>query len=291
MTAEPTALPPLREPWRTGGLLGVLRHPAVLWEAALADRRRDYDGTVLGWVWAFIKPLTRLMVYVLVIGVLLGLSRRVDNFAIYIFDGLVCVLFFTTALTKGTKTLAKNGGTVRRLGRPLELYPTASVLSSLLQMREPFIVMVVAAVVEGWTPDVPRLLMAAAAVFMLTTYLVGLAMIVGVGYVYVKDTLQVVGIITMLASWASPLIYPWTLISERFGEDSLITTIYLSNPVTVTVFAVRSAFWERTVSDPLPPIPATPVIVAIVVSLLTLLLGQLVLHRTRHRVIQRARWT
>ena len=52
--------------------------------------------------------------------------------------------------------------------------------------------------------------------------------------------------LTMLTRWASPVTYPWALVPLRFGTHSLITTIYpSSNPVTVALFGVRSAVWER----------------------------------------------
>ncbi len=298
MTADDArSTPALRDPSRKGGLLGVARRPALLWSMTKADLGRAYEGTILGWAWGFIRPLMRLMVYVAIIGVLLGRSKATPNFPVYIFCGLVAVLFFTTGLSGATKSLVKNGSVVRRSTAPRELLPSAAVLSAAVQLREPFVIMVIAGIVTGLQDPERSGLSAggfAAAVggmLNLSVFLLGLGLLFSAWNTIVRDTQQLVGVITMLASWASPVIYPWTLVQNQLG-DTWMMTVYLSNPVTVAAFGVRAGFWEATVPpDSLPPLPLTPALISVAISLLTLALGAWTFSRLGQRMVQRSKWT
>ena len=123
---------------------------------------------------------------------------------------------------------------------------------------------------------------------MLFTF--GLGMVFGVANVFIRDTSKVVGVITTLSRWAVPVIYPWTLVPEKFG-DGLVTTLYLANPVTIAVFGVREAFWFPTVDEGLPPIPLESVVIGISLTLALLVWGFYLVHRYHDRIVQRLRWT
>jgi len=302
-------LEPWREPWRTGGVLAVLRNPRLLWQFVRAEGRDKYRGTLLGGLWAYSKPLTRFLVYFLVIGVLLGLSRRVENFPVYIFSGVVVLQFFTSSLTSGTKSLARQTSLMRRVNVAREYIPLSMVLANVRRLRPAMIILVAAGLITGWRPrHVAGFPEAIAGMVLLVVFVSGLVMITSVANMYVRDTRYAVESVILVASWASPTIYPWNLIAERFGEHSWISYLYLSNPVTVAMTGMRAAFWEPTVplaptgapgefpDDPLAPggvlsLPLVPVLMSIAVALATFLLGVLVMRKHQHNLLLRTEWT
>lgn len=298
-------LPPWREPWRNGGVVAVFRNPRLVWQFVRAEGRDKYRGTLLGGLWAYSKPLTRFLVYFLVIGVLLGLSRRVLNFPVYIFSGVVVLQYFTASLTSGTKSLAKETSLLRRVNIAREFIPLSMVLANVRRLRPAMIILVGAALLTGWRPrHVAGFPEAIGGMILLMVFVSGLVMITSVANMYVRDTRYAVESVIMVASWASPTIYPWNLIAERFGEHSWISYLYLSNPVTIAMFGMRSAFWESTVplrptgfpDDPLEPsgvlaLPLIPVLMSIGIALMTFLVGVLVMRKHQHSLLLRTEWT
>lgn len=288
----PEALP-WQEPWRARGrtaLAGRIHLLRVFTQSELKDK---YRGTWLGDVWGYVRPLTRFSVYFLVIGVLLGLTRRVENFPIYIFSGVFVVQYFTTSLVSGTKSLAKHSAVLRKVNVPPETIPVASVVASFVRQRPTMIVLVIMTLLYGWRPnDLVALPAALAGVALLTVFVAGAVLVSSVANMYVKDTQFAIETIVMLAYWASPVIYPWNLVSERFGEGSLLTTAYLSNPVTIAMYWVRVAFWDPTVTlaqgdTALPPLPVLPQVISVALSLTLLVVGIWLVRRTEHRIASR----
>jgi len=286
--------PAWRESWRTGGVTSVLLNPQVLGVFVRSELRDKYRGTWLGGVWSYARPLTRFFVYFIVIGVLFNFSKRYPNFPVYIFCGIVVVQYFATALVSGTRSLAKHQGMLRRVNIPSENIPIASVVASFVRQRQSMIILVIATALTGWRPvRLSGIPYAIGGAVILTVFVSGLVLIFSVANMYVKDTQYAVETIVMMARWASPVIYPWTLVPDRFGP--VITTIYLSNPVTVAMFGLRAAFWEPTVdkkvwTHALPPLPLLPLTLSVVISIVTFAVGVWVMHRAEHRVASRIQW-
>jgi ABC-2 type transport system permease protein len=299
--ANPT-LPAWRQPWQTGGLRTIVREPRLLLIFMRAEMRDRYQGTLLGNAWDYMRPLTRFFVYYIVIGVLLGVTKSVPNFGIYIFSGVVVVQVFVSAVQSGTKSLSRNSGLIRRVNVPRQVFPLASVLAAFVRQRPSVIILVIAAVIAGWRPNhlsaLPYLI---GGLTMLALFVSGVTMITSVVNMYVRDTQYAIETLVLLARWASPVVYPWSLVPQRFGLHSLITTIYFSNPVTVALSAVRTAVWEPTVNQSqwhalqtsasgagrVPVMPLLPLILSVVITLATFGAGLWMIHRTEHRVASR----
>ena len=289
------APPPLREPWRVdGGPLALWRQRHLLWQLTRKMRVGRNQGTFLGAVWDFIDPIVQFTVYFLVIGVLLGLSRRVENFPLYIFSGLVTVQLFNTGLSQSTTVFSRSRVMMRRVPIPPELLSASQIGNALLSTGPAVLILLIVSVgfgiANGYTWHPETFLMAIGGILLLVIFTFGLGMLFGVADVFIRDTRKVVSVITTLARWAVPVIYPWTLVPDRFG-DGVITTLYLANPVTIAVFGVREAFWFPTVDEGLPPIPLPSVIIGVLLTIVVFVAGFLVLHSYRDRIVQRVRWT
>ena len=295
MTEPESPAPALREPWRiSGGPLALWRERSLLWGLIRKNRLGRNQGTLLGAAWDFIDPVVQFTVYFLVIGVLLGLSRSVENFPLYIFSGLITVQLFNAGLTQATSVFTRGRILVRRVPVPLTMLTASRVGTAVVSAWPAMLILLLVStgfgIVYGYDPDPIYIPIAIGGVLMLVLFTFGLGLAFGVANVFIRDTSKVVGVITTLSRWAVPVIYPWTLVPEKFG-DGLITTLYLANPVTIAVFGIREAFWYPTVEEGLPPIPLPSVLIGISLTLAVLALGFLLVHRYHDRIVQRLRWT
>jgi ABC-2 type transport system permease protein len=241
--AEP---PPLRDPSGGGGLIDVLRHRYLLKLLVRKEVKVRYQGSLLGMGWSYIQPLTRFMVYFLIIGVILGLNRRVPNFAVHIVAGMVFVHFFSETFSSTTRSVVRNKSLVRKVGLPREMFPVASVLVSAVNIVPGLVILFLAALLTGWHPTwhfFPGLLLA----FALTSvWGFGVGLLFSAFNVYYRDFTKVVQVITMILPWSSPMIYAYEMVRDRLGQFPLALEIYLANPVSLSVMLSQQALWVPT---------------------------------------------
>jgi len=107
----------------------------LLQDFAWRDLRSRYKGSALGFGWNFAIPLLQLGVFYLLFGVLLGQRPKTgtgeQNYAIFLFVGLLPWTFFANSLSAGASSIIANGAIVKKVRLPLQLLPAAAVLSSL----------------------------------------------------------------------------------------------------------------------------------------------------------------
>ena len=273
----------LVDPAKSYGLIDVWRRRYLMRLLVAKEIRVRYQGSLLGLLWTYVKPLVRFTVYFFVFGYIFGLGGRVENFAVYVFSGIVVLNLFLEALASSTRSVRGNSGLINKIFLPREMFPLVSVVVSTRHFLPQMAVLVVVAVAYGWTPSVESLASALAGFTIIVLFLVGLGLIFSTFNVYFRDAEQIVEIITMVAFWSAPIMYPWTFLRDVIGDGWLLT-LYLSNPLTVAVNYFHEAFWAPTTDNPVefPDLSiAGPVSVAIVVT--TVVVGQVMFSRLQGR--------
>lgn len=271
------------DPAKSYGLIDVWRRRYLMRLLVAKEIRVRYQGSLLGLLWTYVKPLVRFTVYFLVFSYIFGLGDRVENFAVYVFSGIVVLNLFLEALASSTRSVRGNAGLINKIFLPREMFPLVSIVVSTRHFLPQLVVLIVVAAAYGWTPTWESLASALAGFTIIVLFLVGLGLIFSTFNVYFRDAEQIVEIITMVAFWSAPIMYPWTFLRDVIGDGWLLT-LYLSNPLTVAVNYFHEAFWAPTTENPVdfPDLSvAGPVSVAIVVA--TLVVGQVMFSRLQGR--------
>ena len=275
--------PPLVDPAKSSGLLDVWRRRYLIRLLVAKEVRVRYQGSFLGLLWTYVKPLVRYLVYFFIFGFVFGVRDLIENFALYVFSGLVLVLFFNEALTSATRAVRGNRALINKIFLPREMFPLVSVMVSTRHFLPQVAVLLVIAVLAGWTPTWAALGAALAGFALIFLLLVGLGLIASTLNVYFRDAEQVVEIVTMIAFWSAPVMYSWTFMRDAIGDGPLLT-LYLSNPLVVAVNLFHEAFWAPTTTTPLPDPPmAVPAAIAVGIVLTTLVVGQIMFSRLQGR--------
>ena len=84
----------------------------------------------------------------------------------------------------------------------------------------------------------------------------GLGLLFGAVNVYFRDSENIVDMIVMVVTWASPVLYVWTMVADKLGEFWF--TVYQLNPMTVAVEVFHWAFWLPTDGRQRSVMPAGP---------------------------------
>ncbi|WP_167051071.1 ABC transporter permease [Salinibacterium sp. ZJ77] len=205
------------------------------------DLKSRYKGSALGFLWSFIRPLTQLLIYYIVVGQFLGVARGIPDFAIYVFAGLTVFGLFSEAVSSASMSVIANQGLVKKVSLPREIFPLASVGAALFNFAVQAVILVVAALILnnlawGW-----HLLYAAPATLLVLIYAAAFGILMSALNVYLRDIQYLVEVVLMLAMWASPIVYAWSMVRDAVGPG-LLLNLYTSNPVTLAVLAFQKAF-------------------------------------------------
>jgi ABC-2 type transport system permease protein len=278
-----TEIDQLATPGSGRGLLDVYRDRFLLKLLVRKEIKVRYRGSVLGLLWSYVKPLVQFLIYFVALGIFLNLQRGTPNYAIYLFAGIVLVNFFTESLSNATRSIVDNRDLIRKIYLPRELFPVATVWVSAAHFLPQLVVLVGACLIVGWTPSVLQL-GAFFLVFLIVAVLAtGLGLLFGAMNVYFRDSENIVDMIVMVVTWASPVLYIWSMVQQVMGPWFWI---YQLNPMTVAVEVFHWVFWEPTlkadqaVTGTMPPDLLTLWLpVSIVITLVVLFIGQLTFRR------------
>jgi ABC-2 type transport system permease protein len=218
------------------------------------------------------------------------IGRGGENFAVHVFSALVVVYFFTETFNAGTRSIVRNKALVRRMAMPREMFPVASMLVSLFHVGPQLVILTVVCLFYRWTPDAEGMGAALLALSIIMILGTALALLFSVANVFFRDFGSFVAILTNFVRFGVPMIYPFTLVQERFGNVEL----YLLNPIANAVLLMQRAFWSGTTNDPaetrltnLPDHLFTRGFIALGASLVILVLAQLVFTRFENKIPER----
>lgn len=203
--------------------------------------RRDfvgrYKGSFIGVAWSFLKPLIMLATYTLVFGVALKANWSIGGnskgaFAIILFSGLIVHNFFSECISRAPLLIVENPNYVKKVVFPLEILPWMALISALLHSLLSFLVLLIfcflaSVPIYGGVFLAPFLLLP---LFLMT---IGLSWIFASLGVYLRDLSQVMGTVSSITLFMSPIFYPVSNLPETFRK------IIFLNPISLPVIQLR----------------------------------------------------
>ena len=174
--------------------------------------RLRYRQALLGWAWAVGSPLARLVVLTYVFTRVLPLE--VDNYAVFVFTGLIGWQWFSGGISSATTSAVDRKDLLFRPGVPRAAVPVIGVLTDGLDYLAALPVLTIFLILGDGVPltalVLPLILMVQ---FLLTT---GLGFVLCAANVYLRDINLFVGVATLLGWYVTPVFYPASTVPERF---------------------------------------------------------------------------
>lgn len=278
----------LTVPGRGRGLLDVFSQRYLLRLVVRKELRVRYRGSVLGMAWSYVKPATQFVVFYFAMGVFLELNKGIEYFAVYLFAGIVVINFFSEAFGNATRTLIWNAPLIKKIYLPRELFPVSAIYVAVVHFLPQLVVLLIGALVAGWTPSLLGIAAALTGFVLVGILALGLGMLFGAVNVYLRDAENLVDLLLLVATWASPVLYPFARVQSALAEHQWLLTLYQLNPITVAVELFHYAFWLPTTGDTaqMPDNMVQTTISGLAVALLVLAAGQAVFRRLEGRFAQ-----
>ncbi len=280
---------PLTSPAPEAGLVEVFRRRYLLKLLVKREISARYQSSVLGMFWSYINPLSQLFIFWVMMGIIVG--RGTEMFGIHVFCGLIVVHFFVETFNAGTRSIMRNKALVRKMAVPREMFPVASMLVSLFHVGPQLAILAVACLFLGWTPTWIGMAGFGLAILIIAILGTALALMFSAANVFFRDIGSFVGILTNFVRFGVPMIYPYTMVQDRFGPAA---AYYLYNPIADAVLLVQQAFWVGTTEDPvqtqadhIPDHLFAYGFLALGISIVMLGVGQFVFRRLENKIPER----
>ena len=224
-------------------LLGTRELISALLGRELAGQ---YKGSFLGLGWTLIRPLIMLFIYAVVVGQFLGAARSVEQFAIFVFGGLIFWNLISSSISAGSTSMTVNGALLKKVWFPREVLPLTSFVVSAVNFIVQFGVLILAFLIFNSWPQIGNLLYLIPIFLIVFPVAFGMSLIFSVLNVRFRDTQFIVEVGLVLGFWLSPIVYPWTfahqfLASLPFG--AFWQQLYLLNPFSLVAMAAQQALW------------------------------------------------
>jgi ABC-2 type transport system permease protein len=266
--------------------LSEIREGRELWlNLTLRELRGKYKGSLLGWTWSLLNPLATMAVFAVVFRVFLkvriptGDPSGLKVYALFLLCGLLPWGFLANGLTEGIGSLLANATLVTKVWFPRELLVASVVSAWLVTAAVEFIVLAIALLIAGnfvlpWLPIVVLVLLAQAA------FVLGVCLIFSVISVYFRDIQYLVSIGLQMWFYATPIIYPISLVREALENHPVLYDLYRLNPMVRFVAIYRHLLYDLRMPT------AGDVAYVVVVGVMAVLAGWAVFSRFEGRLAE-----
>ena len=243
----------------------------LVWTLVRTDFKARYHGTLAGFVWALLKPLT---MFVVLLGVFSFVFANDPHYRL----NLIVALFLWDFFAEGTKvaltSLLAKGYLITKARFPRWIVVVASTSNAVVTLLVFAVVVLAFLALSGRPPSPARLALFALYLAHYFLMVVGFGLAASVLFLRYRDLNQVWELVTQAGFFVAPIIYPLDILPERFHWY-----LYLWPP-TLFIQLARMVL----VDGEIPTLRAHAMLTA--ATALTLLAGVLVYRREAPRAAE-----
>lgn len=241
----------------------VWRRRQFAFAIAGGELRAQNMDTVLGNLWHVLNPLLLALIYYLIFGVLLDITRgTISNVAGFIVVGVFVFHYSQKTIMSGAKSISDNEGLIRSIRFPRALLPLSVVLGQAVAILPALGVMLLVVTATGERPQWAWALMPALLVVQ-TVFNVGASFVVARFADRYRDVQQVLPYAFRLLFYASGVLYP---VTRFISDDSPLRWLFDLNPFYIWVSLWRGPLMPSEAEVPTfdPSLAAVGVVWALI---------------------------
>lgn len=236
-----TILKPSRG-WLSLNLPELWRYRELLYILAWRDVKVRYKQTVIGAAWAIIQPFFSMVVFSLFFGSLAKIPSDRIPYPLFSYAALVPWTFFANGLSESANSLVGNANLLKKIYFPRLIIPIAAVISGVIDFALAFIVLLGMMLYYQILPTANIFWLPLLALLAFITAL-GVGLWLSGLNVQFRDVRYVVPFLVQFWLFATPIVYPSSLIPEKWR------LLYAINPMVGVVEGFR---WSLLGADTAP---------------------------------------
>lgn len=200
-----------------------------------------YKNSFLGFLWTMLNPALYTLIFWLVFTKFL--PNGIPEFVVFFLSGLLVWNLFTNALTGATSSIVGNAPIVKKVYFPREILPLASVGAAVVHYLLQLVVLVTSLIVFRHNLDWKYAWLMPPALLSIIIFSAACGVFLSAINVYARDTQHLLELILLAWFWATPVVYPFSVVSDRIG---LVADLFKLNPVTNLIVPFQRAIYAQT---------------------------------------------
>ena len=220
----------LREIWQYRDLLKIYIHRNIV---------TQYKQTIFGPLWIIIPPILTTLVFTIIFGNIANISTDGLPKPLFYMSGIITWNYFSTALTSTSNSLVGNAGIYGKVYFPRIIIPLATLISSLIRY---FIQLILFSCLLGYyiinnssgiEIQFHLLWLLPILIFIMGIQGLGFGILFSAITSKYRDIRFLIGFGVRLLMYASPVIFPLSIVSEKYKW------IILANPMSAVIESFR----------------------------------------------------
>ncbi len=199
-----------------------------------------YKQTVIGILWAVLRPLLTMLVFTFVFGNIAKMpSDGGAPYPILVYSAMLPWQFFASALQESGNSLISNANMISKIYFPRLVIPTSSVIVSFIDFLISFLILIVLMVVYGFAPSfrILTLLLFTIIAFFAS---MGCGLWLAALNVKYRDFRYIIPFVVQFGLYISPVGYSSSMIPEQWR------LLYSMNPMVGVIDGFRWAIIGNT---------------------------------------------
>ena len=207
----------------------------LLAELTKTDFKLRYQGSVLGYLWALLRPLMMFAILYVVFAKLLRFGGDIPHYPVYLLAGTTMWSFFTECTSQGIQAMVVRGDLIRKISFPKYIVVVSATLTAVINMLINLVVVIIFALINGVAPSWSWLLVPLSLIELYSLSL-GISFLLGAINVKYRDITSIWDVLTQALFYAVPIIYPVTMVAQ---SSVIAAKIILINPIAQAIQDIR----------------------------------------------------
>jgi ABC-2 type transport system permease protein len=208
----------------------------LLKQLVITDFKLRYKNSALGYVWSMLRPLLLFLVLYVIFVVFLKIRSDTSDPAVYLLLGIMIWSNFTEVTTRSITSVVERSDILRKLNFPKYIIVFSVVASALINLVLSMIVVFVFMAFGASQPLPIALVMVPLLFLELFIFAIGIGFLLSALYVKLRDVNYIWEIILLAGFYATPILYPVSLIIDK----SLVAAkILMLNPAAQVIQDIR----------------------------------------------------
>ena len=216
-----------------------------------------YKQTILGFSWAIIRPFFSMIIFSLIFGNLASILSDGIPYPIFSYVALVPWTYFSIAMTKSTQSLVSTTNIFTKVYFPRLIIPITPLLSGLVDFLIALSFVGVLMIYFSITPSI-NIVWLPLLVFIMILFASGVGIFFSALSIQYRDIRHGMQFLSQLLMYAAPVVWPISLVSEKFGED--VSFWYGLYPMVGVIEGFRSSLIGTT------PMPYNHILIGLISS-------------------------
>ena len=214
--------------------MDLWRYRELFYILAWRDIAVQYKQTIMGVLWAVIRPLLTMIIFVVVFGKIAQLPSEGVPYPIFVFAAMLPWTFFATAFSSAGNSLVGNANLISKVYFPRLIIPAASIIVAAVDFMISFSILIV---LMFWYSYFPTWHMLTLPLFLLLGFFAafGAGLFIASLNVKYRDFKFIIPFVVQLGLYISPVAFSTTLVPEKFQ------LLYYLNPMVAVIDGFRWA--------------------------------------------------